>query len=84
MTRIAVSDGMITETVIATTRCFEFIKHLEQHVAVGLWSLISNNFVSIAIMVVLFVTMIWMAIFSAKVLKQAKSYYQKDLGDESN
>lgn len=70
LTRIAVQNGMITETVILSEKRFEALNHLEHNIAVHLWPLITQNFVSIAVTTVLFGIMIWLLVFSVRGLKR--------------
>lgn len=70
LTRIAVQDGMITETVIIGEKRFEALNHLERNIAVHLWPLITQNFVSIAVTTILFGIMIWLLVFSVRGLKR--------------
>jgi len=70
LTRIAVQDGMITETVIIGEKRFETLNHLERNIAVHLWPLITQNFVSIAVTTILFGIMIWLLVFSVRGLKR--------------
>lgn len=70
LTRIAVQDGMITETVIIGEKRFETLNLLERNIAVHLWPLITQNFVSIAVTTILFGIMIWLLVFSVRGLKR--------------
>jgi len=70
LTRIAVQNGMITETVIIGEKRFETLNLLERNIAVHLWPLITQNFVSIAVTTILFGIMIWLLVFSVRGLKR--------------
>ncbi len=70
LVRIAVKNGMISETVIATRKRLETYELMERNATVHLWPLITQNPVSIAVTLVVFGTSIWLLIFSFRRRKE--------------
>jgi 3',5'-cyclic AMP phosphodiesterase CpdA len=69
LTRIAVQNRMITETVILGEKRFEALNHLEHNIVIHLWPFISKDFVSIAVTIILFGIVIWLLVFSVRGLR---------------
>ena len=71
LTRIAVQNEMITETVIIGEKRFEALNHLERHIVVHLWPLITQDCIFIAVTTIIFGVMTWLLVFSVKALRRA-------------
>jgi len=72
LVRIAIQNGMTTETVVVTKKHLETIKLLERNIVVYLWPLISRNYVSVATTLLLSGIMIWLLVFSIRRSRQSK------------
>jgi predicted MPP superfamily phosphohydrolase len=76
--RIEVKNGTVTETVFAGKKQLETLELIEHNMVVYLWPVITQNFVSISITVLLFGAIIWLMIFSVRRRKQLKNQKMKD------
>jgi len=63
---------MITETVVVTKKHLETIELLERNIVVYLWPLISRNYVSVAVTLLLSVIAVWLLSSSIRRCGQLK------------
>jgi len=66
LVRMSVKNEMITETVVAAKKQLETLELLERNVAVYIWPLITQNFVSVVVTFVIFGLAVWLLIFSLR------------------
>jgi Icc-related predicted phosphoesterase len=70
LVRIGVENGMTTETVVVTKKHMEALELLERNIVVYLWPLISRNYVSVAVTLLLSVIAVWLLISSIRRCRQ--------------
>jgi Icc-related predicted phosphoesterase len=72
LVRIAVQNGLTTETVVVTKKHLETIELLERNIVVYLWPLISRNSISIAVTLLLSGISVCLLVSSIKRCRQSR------------